>query len=109
MLMPSSYVSDRRETCSDQIYHALPIYCYQENHQGGSDFVLDRFSDTGYFQVYGSAKNSEPRCTRLPSFRRKLLYNICSICICCFVSSNTTPSKVDQRLADAARGSTKIP
>lgn len=28
--MPSSYVSDRRETCSDQIYHALPIYCYQE-------------------------------------------------------------------------------
>ena len=38
--MPSSYVSDRRETCSDQIYHALPIYCYQENHQDGSDFVL---------------------------------------------------------------------
>ena len=31
--------------------------------------MLDRFSDTGYFQVYESAKNLEPRCTRLPSFR----------------------------------------
>ena len=37
-------VGDLGETCSDQIYNAIPVRCHKQKHQGGGDRILDRLS-----------------------------------------------------------------
>ena len=37
-------VGDFGETCSDQIYNAIPVRCHKQKHQGGGDRILDRLS-----------------------------------------------------------------